>query len=120
MDEMVAGTNFHRIGWLYSCVAVHDPTPISVILGFTLAHIAQCHGSKEPPLAIEHKNKALQLIKQRMEDPVEALSDGTIGAVVNIAGYEVCFVCLVLRISAFVGRDWWRGRFVLCGVFFLG
>jgi hypothetical protein len=90
MDEMVAGTNFHRIGWLYSCVAVHDPTPVHVILGFTLAHIAHCHGEKEPPLAIEHKNKAIQLINARMTNPVEALSNNTIGAVVNIAGYEVC------------------------------
>ncbi|MCJ1474952.1 hypothetical protein MMC13_003612 [Lambiella insularis] len=89
MDEMVTGTNFHRIGWLYSCVAVHDPTPVHVILGFTLAHIAQLHGTNEPPLAIEHKQQALKLIKERMEDPVEAVNDGSIGSVVNIVGYEL-------------------------------
>ena len=89
MDERVTGTNFHRVGWLFSCVAVHDPTPLYVILGFTLAHIAQCHGVKEPPIAIEHKNKALQLITERMNHPVEAVSNGLIGAVVNIAGYEL-------------------------------
>ena len=72
MDEMVAGTNFHRLGWLYSCVAIHDPTPLHTVLGFTLAHIAQCRGMKEPPLAIEHKHKAVQLMNERMSDPEKA------------------------------------------------
>ncbi|MCJ1284197.1 hypothetical protein MMC26_003528 [Xylographa opegraphella] len=89
MDDMVAGTNFKRLGWLYSRVAAHDPTPIHVILGFTLGNLAQMHGTKEPPLAIEHKQKALKLITDRVKDPVEAISDPSIGAVVNIAGYEL-------------------------------
>ena len=89
MDDMVVGTNFNRLGWLYSRVAAHDPTPIHVILGFTLGSLAQMHGTKEPPLAIEHKQKALKLITDRMKDPVEAISDPSIGAVLNIAGYEL-------------------------------
>ena len=89
MDEMVAGTNFHRLGWLYSCVAVHDPTPLHTVLGFTLAHIAQCRGMKEPPLAIEHKHKAVQLMNERMSDPKKAMSNDTIGGIVNLAAYEV-------------------------------
>ncbi|MCJ1377925.1 hypothetical protein MMC17_001021 [Xylographa soralifera] len=89
MDDMVAGTNFNRLGWLYSRVAAHDPAPIHVILGFTLGNLAQMHGTKEPPLAIEHKQKALKLITDRMKDPVEAISDPSIGAVLNIAGYEL-------------------------------
>ncbi|MCJ1419165.1 hypothetical protein MMC32_005518 [Xylographa parallela] len=89
MDQMVAGTNFHRLGWLYSRVAAHDPTPIHVILGFTLSNLAQRHGTKEPPLAMEHKQKALKLITDRMKDPVEAISDPSIGAILNIAGYEL-------------------------------
>ena len=89
MDEIVTGKVFHRIGWLYSCVAVHDPTPAHVILGFTLGHIAHLRGLEEPPMAIEHKAKGLKLITARMEDPDQATSDGSIGAIVNIAGYEV-------------------------------
>ena len=89
MDDMVAGTNFNRLGWLYSRVAAHDPTPIHLILGFTLGNLAQMHGTKEPPLAIEHKAKALKLITDRMKDPIEAISDRSIGAVLNIAGYEL-------------------------------
>ncbi|MCJ1398172.1 hypothetical protein MMC11_001369 [Xylographa trunciseda] len=89
MDDMVAGTNFNRLGWLYSRVAAHDPTPIHVILGFTLGNLAQMRGTKEPPLAIEHKQKALKLITDRMQDPIEAISDSSIGAVLNIAGYEL-------------------------------
>ena len=89
MDEIVAGTVFNRIGWLYSAVAVHDPTPVHVIVGFTLGHISGLRGIKEPPMAIEHKAKALQLINARMEDPEQATSDGSIGAVIHIAAYEV-------------------------------
>ncbi|MCJ1387697.1 hypothetical protein MMC18_000540 [Xylographa bjoerkii] len=89
MDDMVAGTNFNRLGWLYSRVAAHDPTPIHVILGFTLGNLAQMHGTKEPPLAMEHKQKALKLITDRMKDPIESISDPSIGAVLNIAGYEL-------------------------------
>jgi hypothetical protein len=89
MDEMVAGTCFHRLGWLYSAVSVHDPTPAPLILGLVLKHLANCHGLEEPPLAMENKAKALQLINERMEDPVRSLSEEAIGSVVNIAALEV-------------------------------
>jgi hypothetical protein len=89
MDEVVTGTVFNRLGWLYSAVAVHDPKPAHVILGFTLGHLAGLRGIKEPPLAIEHKNRAFELISQRMSDPELAISDDNIGAVVNVAGWEL-------------------------------
>lgn len=89
MDEVVTGVVFNRIGWLYSCVTAHDPTPAHALLGFSLAHLSQCYGVREPPLAIEHKAKALQLITARMKDPIEATSNANIGAVVNLAANEV-------------------------------
>jgi hypothetical protein len=89
MDEIVTGKVFHRIGWLYSCVAVHDPTPVHVILGYTIGHIASLRGIEEPALATEHKNKAIKLLHARMADPEQCCSDGLIGAVVNFAGWEV-------------------------------
>ena len=94
MDEEVTGVVFNRIGWLYSCVTIHDPTPVHAVLGFTLAHLSQCYGVQEPPLAIEHKSKALQLINARMKDPVEATSNANIGAVVNLAANEVRYVSI--------------------------
>ena len=89
MDEVVTGTVFRRVGWLYANVAVHDPTPVHVILGFTAGHLANLRGRPEPAFATEHKSKAIQLINERINDPAEALSDGTIGAIVNVAGWEV-------------------------------
>ena len=89
MDEIVTGKVFNRIGWLYSSVAVHDPTPVHVILGYTLGHIASLRGMEEPPLAIEHKQKAIKLLHARMVDPVQGYSDELIGAILNFAGWEV-------------------------------
>ena len=89
MDEIVTGSVFHRLGWLYSCVAAHDPSPVHVILGFTLGHMANLRGMVEPVAATEHKAKALELINKRMKSPEKATSDESIGAIVNIAGYEV-------------------------------
>jgi hypothetical protein len=89
MDQQVAGTIFKRIGWMYSCVAVHDPTPEHAILGFMLAHMARCRGEDEPRLAMVHKHKACQLITNRLADPIEAITDGSIGAIVNLAAFEL-------------------------------
>lgn len=89
MDEIVTGTVFHRIGWLYSSVANHDPTPFHTIVGFTLGHIAMLRGMDEPRRAIEHKDKSLQLINCRLADPRQAASDASIGAIANIAAYEL-------------------------------
>ena len=91
MDDDVVGIDFRRIGWLYSFVFPHDPTPTHTVMGFMLANRAiRCYGYEEPPEAIEHKAKALQLIKERTEDPIEATSNATMGAVVHIAAHEVC------------------------------
>ena len=89
MDEIVAGTVFRRLGWLYASVAIHDPTPVNVIIGFTASHVANLGGKTEPPFATEHKAKAIALLNQRIEDPAEALSDRTLGAIVHIAAWEV-------------------------------
>ena len=83
------GKTFHRLGWLYSAVAIHDPTPVHVILGYTLGHIASLRGLEEPPQAIEHKSKAIKLLNHRMADPKQSYSDELIGAIVNFAGWEV-------------------------------
>lgn len=89
MDSIVTGKTFHRIGWLYSAVAIHDPTPVHVILGYTLGHIASLRGLEEPPQALEHKSKAIKLLHHRMADPEQCYSNGLIGAIVNFAGWEV-------------------------------
>ena len=88
-DLFAAGTDFHRVSWLYSEVAAHDPEPLHVCIGFSLRHMAQLRGQKEPPLAIEHRNKALHAINKRLEDPKGGISDASIGAVINLAGHEV-------------------------------
>ena len=85
----VLGKTFHRLGWLYSAVAIHDPTPVHVILGYTLGHIASLRGLEEPPQALEHKSKAIKLLNHRMADPKQSYSDELIGAIVNFAGWEV-------------------------------
>ena len=88
-DLYVAGTDFHRVSWLYSELAAHDPEPLHVCIGFALRHMAQLRGQKEPPLAIEHRAKALRAINKRLDDPNDAVSDACIGAVINLAGHEV-------------------------------
>ena len=89
MDEIVAGTVFRRLGWLYANVAIHDPTPVHIIIGFAASHVANLSGKSEPAFATEHKSKAIKLLNQRIEDPAEALSDRTLGAIVHIAAWEV-------------------------------
>ena len=91
MDEQIMGTNFHRLGWVYSRIVVHDPSPVHVILGYTLAHMARCHKREEPSLAFEHKQKALEIINARMNDPVLAMSNDAIGGVASFAALEVRF-----------------------------
>jgi hypothetical protein len=44
---------------------------------------------EEPPLAFEHRAKALQTINKRLQDPQKAGSNANIGAVINLAGHEV-------------------------------
>ena len=33
--------------------------------------------------------QAVRILNERMEDPLQSLTDGTIGAVANLAAYEV-------------------------------
>ena len=89
MDELVTGRSFNRIGFGFSCFAVHDPTPLHAILGSNIAHMARLRGIQEPPSAITHKAKALQMIHQRIENPWESTSDATLGGVMCLAGCEV-------------------------------
>lgn len=42
-----------------------------------------------PPLYLVHKRHALMDIQKRLTDPTQAISDGTIAAVLLLAGYEV-------------------------------
>ena len=88
MDNEAAKTNFHRVGYLYSKVAPLDPTPQDVVLGFTIENFARCRGEPEPAVAVAHKAKAMRLISKRLEDPKEALSDASIGAVACLTSHE--------------------------------
>lgn len=54
-----------------------------------LRHMARLRYVQEPPLAFEHRSKALQTINKRLQDPQKAGSDANIGAVINLAGHEV-------------------------------
>ena len=44
---------------------------------------------KAPPLYLLHKSHALVAIQKRLNDPTQAVSDGTIAAITLLAGYEV-------------------------------
>ena len=89
MDAGAADTDFRRMGYLYTRVAVHDSTPTHTIMYLLLPSIARLYGLPAPPERFEHQSKALRLIKERMDDPEKAMSNDTIGAVVNLAAHEV-------------------------------
>ncbi|CAD6444120.1 ea3d2b18-cb24-4b93-b1b5-6dacfd42c220 [Sclerotinia trifoliorum] len=89
MDQETTGTDFGRVGWLYSRVSWLDPEPAHIVMGFNIQHMARLHGQKEPPIAIKHKTEAMRVINKRLNDPAQALSDGSIGAVANFTGHEL-------------------------------
>ncbi|KAI9649300.1 hypothetical protein NHQ30_001872 [Ciborinia camelliae] len=95
MDKEAAGTDFVRVGWLFSRVVWLDPEPIHVFMGFITHHMARLYGQKEPPIAIKNKTEGMRVINRRLNDPTQALSDGNIGAVASFTGHEVGFVNLV-------------------------
>ncbi|KAF7865301.1 hypothetical protein EAF04_006278 [Stromatinia cepivora] len=89
MDKETTGTEFGRVGWLFSRVSCLDPEPVHVIMGFSIQHMARLHGQQEPPIAIKHKTEGMRVINKRLSDPAQALSDGSIGAVANFTSHEL-------------------------------
>lgn len=92
MDEEAAGTNFSRVGWLFSKVAWLDPEPNHIMLGYGIHHMARLRGQKEPSIAIKYKTEGMRVINKRLNDPTQALSDGNIGAVASLTSHEVGFL----------------------------
>ncbi|EDO00848.1 predicted protein [Sclerotinia sclerotiorum 1980 UF-70] len=89
MDKETTGTDFGRVGWLYSRVSWLDPEPAHIVMGFNIQHMARLHGQQEPPIAIKHKTEGMRIINKRLNDPAQALSDGSIGAVANFTSHEL-------------------------------
>ncbi|KAJ8069035.1 hypothetical protein OCU04_002709 [Sclerotinia nivalis] len=83
------GTDFGRVGWLFSRVSWLDPEPAHIVMGFNIQHMARLHGQQEPPIAIKHKTEGMRVINKRLNDPAQALSDGSIGAVANFTSHEL-------------------------------
>jgi hypothetical protein len=65
--KIAAGTVFDHLDPIGSAVAVHDIPHTHIILGFTLDYIASLRGINEPTAAIEHRERAFNLIQDRWE-----------------------------------------------------
>ena len=84
MNKIATDTVFDHLDPIGSAVAVHDVPHTPIILGFTVEYIAGLRGINEPTAAIEHRERAFNLIQDRIINPEEALSDDNIGAVVTM------------------------------------
>lgn len=81
-------------------LAVHDAALFHTFLAHYVASYDLRYGSGDPEESLFHRMEAIRIVNQRIADATEALSDGTIAAVANIAVYEVNFRRLhVLRLS---------------------
>ena len=89
LDLNALGVDFHRLSFLYKVISLYDPEPYHVILGFALGSIASKTQGRHSPVAIDHKTKAIQQISRRLQDPAQAASNETIGAVISYACHEV-------------------------------
>ena len=69
--------------------AVADPLLFLATLNFAAAHLDIIHGRQCSPRTIAQKLETIRLIKLRLKDSAESLSNTTIGAVAMLAAMEV-------------------------------
>lgn len=84
------GGGQHPLTTIWMPYAVADPLLYRATLNFAAAHLDIMHGRQCSPRTMEQKGQIIELVKLRLQDPAEALSNPTIGAVAMLAAMEVC------------------------------
>jgi hypothetical protein len=70
-------------------LALNDPALLHSILYCSDKHETIVNGRKERPSAVTHLRQAIQIINTRLQDPLQEISDSTIGTVALLALTEV-------------------------------
>lgn len=66
-----------------------DPILFLATLNFAAVHLDFVRGQCSNPRTLIHKVETIRLINARLQDPIEALTNTTIGAIIMLAGVEV-------------------------------
>ncbi|KAF4631206.1 hypothetical protein G7Y89_g6916 [Cudoniella acicularis] len=70
------------------CLAIHDKALFHTFLSHYAASYNARFEARDPAESVYHRTMAMKIVNERLEDPAQALSDGTIAAVANLAIYE--------------------------------
>jgi hypothetical protein len=70
-------------------LAVHDAALFHTFMSHYVAAYNLRSSTGDPAESMQHRTEAIRIVNERLEDPQQALSDGNIAAVANLAIYEV-------------------------------
>lgn len=70
-------------------LALTDPALLHSILFCSYQFWAKMNGQKERPSAINHLTQTIRILNERLQDPLQKISDSTIAAVALLALTEV-------------------------------
>jgi hypothetical protein len=70
-------------------MALTDPALFNSILFVGAQFKATIYGQKERPSAVNHLKETIRILNERLQDPLQEISDSTISAVASIALIEV-------------------------------
>lgn len=94
-------------------IALHDEALFHTFMSHYVASFELRFGRGDPAESLQHRTDAIRIVNERLRDRTQALADGTIAAVANIAIYEVS-PCFYSRILIFTKRlavnEWMQGK----------
>jgi hypothetical protein len=80
---------FNPTKQLWVPLALTDPALLSSILCSAGQFRARMNGEKEPLSAINHLKQTIRILNERLQGPLQEISDSTIAAVAGLALTEV-------------------------------
>ena len=84
------GTGNNPLQKVWVPQAISEPALFLSTVNFAATHLDRAQGRSCSPQILADKIEIIRLLNARLERPDEAVSDETIGAVVMLAGVEVC------------------------------
>ena len=85
-------------------LAVHDAALFHTFLSHYIAAYNSRFQIGDPAESVQHRTRAIQIINDRLKNSDQALSDGNIAAVANMAVYEVSAYVLFRNSEALTGH----------------
>ena len=70
-------------------LAVHDAALFHTFMSHYVASYNLRFSTGDPTESMQHRTEAIRIVNERLQHPSQAVSDGTIAAVANMAVYEV-------------------------------